>query len=95
MLEHACQVSAINPAIAGRTPDEMLGLVRDRLADALAPVRAVCRGWSCLHSSDIEPGVIEQRKMNLPAHVGNVGVVEQQLGCTAPALATLCLLVRQ
>jgi hypothetical protein len=47
------------------------------------------------HRFDVEIGIIEQRKVNLPAHVGNVSLVEQQLGCTPPALATLCLLVRQ
>ena len=32
------KIAAIDPAAAGRAADEMLGLVRDRLADALAPV---------------------------------------------------------
>jgi hypothetical protein len=43
-------------------------------------VRAVCRGWACLHSSDIEPCIIEQCQVNLPAHRGNIGLVEQQTG---------------
>jgi hypothetical protein len=29
-----------------------------------------------LHSPDIELRIIEQRKVNLPAHRGNVGLVE-------------------
>jgi hypothetical protein len=38
VLEHARQVSAINPPATGRTADEVLGLIRGRLSDALANV---------------------------------------------------------
>jgi hypothetical protein len=38
VLEYASKITAINPPATGRTADEMLGLVRDRLAGTLAPV---------------------------------------------------------
>jgi hypothetical protein len=38
VLEHLSKIATVDPPAAGRTADEMLGLVRDRLADALAPV---------------------------------------------------------
>jgi hypothetical protein len=47
------------------------------------------------HGPDIELRIIEQRKVNLPAHRGNVGLVEEELGGTSPALAELGLLMRE
>jgi hypothetical protein len=42
VLEHARQVSAINPPATGRTADEMLGLTRGRVAQT--PSKCICRG---------------------------------------------------
>ena len=38
MLEHLAEITAIDPAIAGRTPDEMVGLggIAAELTDVLA-----------------------------------------------------------
>jgi hypothetical protein len=36
VLEHLAEITAIDPAIAGGAPDEMLGLVLRRIADTLA-----------------------------------------------------------
>ncbi|MGB9000548.1 MAG: hypothetical protein WCC43_15770 [Pseudolabrys sp.] len=38
MLEHLAEITAIDPTAAGRAPNEMLGLIRGRLSDALANV---------------------------------------------------------
>jgi hypothetical protein len=38
VLEHLSKIAAIDPSVAGKSPDEVLGLVRDWLADALAIV---------------------------------------------------------
>ena len=34
MLEHLAKIAAIDPAIAGRAPDEVLGIVLRRVANA-------------------------------------------------------------
>jgi hypothetical protein len=36
VLVHLAEITAIDPAIAGEAPDEMLGLARWRIADTLA-----------------------------------------------------------
>ena len=36
MLEHLAEITTVDPAAAGRAPEEMLGLARWRIADALA-----------------------------------------------------------
>jgi len=36
VLEHLSKIAAVDPAAAGRAPEEMLGLARWRIADALA-----------------------------------------------------------
>jgi hypothetical protein len=38
----------------------------------------VCAAWPCTYSPNIELPIIEQREVNLPAHRGNIGLVEQQ-----------------
>jgi hypothetical protein len=38
VLEHLAEITAIDPTAAGRAPNEMLGLIRGRLSDALANV---------------------------------------------------------
>jgi hypothetical protein len=38
MLEHLAEIAAIDPAIAGGAPNEMLGLIFRRIADALAQI---------------------------------------------------------
>jgi hypothetical protein len=49
----------------------------------------VYAAWSCTHSSNIELRIVEQRKMNLSAHVGNVALVEEEPRGMAPAIAVL------
>jgi hypothetical protein len=36
VLEHLAEIAAINPAAAGRAPDEVLGLIRCWITDTLA-----------------------------------------------------------
>jgi hypothetical protein len=36
MLEHLAEITTVDPAAAGRAPEEMLGLARWRIADTLA-----------------------------------------------------------
>jgi hypothetical protein len=36
VLEHLAEITAVDPAAAGRTSEEMLGLARWRIADTLA-----------------------------------------------------------
>jgi hypothetical protein len=36
VLEHLSKIAAVDPAAAGRAPEEMLGLARWRIADTLA-----------------------------------------------------------
>ena len=77
--QHARQVSAIDPPAAGRTADAMLGLVRDRLADALAPVssaRYVGAGQAFIAPISSRAS-LNQGPVNLPAQRG-IGLVEQQ-----------------
>ena len=50
---------------------------------------------SCLHRSDIELRIIKQREVDLVAHRGNIGLVEQEFGGMSPALAVLGPLMRQ
>ena len=40
-----------------------------------------------VHRPDVELRVIEQRQVHLPAHRGNVGLVEEELGGMSPAVA--------
>jgi hypothetical protein len=40
MLKHGPEITAIDPPVAGRAPDEMLGLVIWRIADTLAKIFA-------------------------------------------------------
>jgi hypothetical protein len=40
MLEHLAKITAVNPAIAGRTADEMPGLTNRRLAELLPQISA-------------------------------------------------------
>jgi hypothetical protein len=47
------------------------------------------------HRPDVERRIIEQRQMHLPAHGGNVGLVEDQFGGTAPARAELRVVLRE
>ena len=91
MLEHARQVSAIDLPAAGRAPNEMLGLVQACRRACQCISRA---GGSCLHRPDIELRIIKQRKVDLVAHRGNVGLVKEELGSVAPAIAVLGLLLR-
>jgi len=46
-----------------------------------------------LHRPEVELRIIEQRKVDLVAHRGNVGLVEDQLGGAAPAIAQLGALI--
>ena len=69
VLEHARQVSAIDPPAAGRTADEMLGLVRGRLADALAPVSSA-RYVGAGHRRSSSPRIVGLRRG--PKHAGHV-----------------------
>ena len=41
------------------------------------------------HGLDVELGIIEQRKVNLSAHRGNVGLLKDQLGRLKPPCATV------
>jgi hypothetical protein len=84
VLEHARQVSAIDPPAAGRAPNEMLGLVQACRRACQCISRA---GGSCLHRPE--------RKVDLVAHRGNVGLVKEELGSVAPAIAVLGLLLRE
>jgi hypothetical protein len=43
----------------------------------------------------ISARIIEQRKVDLVAHRGNIGLVEQEFGGMSPALAVLGPLMRQ
>jgi hypothetical protein len=38
VLEHLSKITAVDPPAAGRAPNEMHGLIRGRLSDALANV---------------------------------------------------------
>jgi hypothetical protein len=38
VLEYASKITAVDPSAAGRTADEMLGLIRGRPSDALADI---------------------------------------------------------
>jgi len=40
VLEHLSKIAAINPAAAGRTADEMLGLALGRIAETLPQILA-------------------------------------------------------
>jgi hypothetical protein len=40
VLEHLSKIAAINPAAAGRTADEMLGLALGRIAETLPQIFA-------------------------------------------------------
>jgi len=72
----------------------MLGLIRGRLSDALANVFPA-REVHAFIAPDIELSIIEQRKVDLVAHRGNIGLVEQEIGGMSPALAVLGPLMRQ
>jgi hypothetical protein len=50
---------------------------------------------SCFHGSQIQPSFVEQRQVHLTAYRGNVGLVEEELGGMAPALAERGLLMRE
>ena len=52
-------------------------------------------GGSCLHRPDIELRIIKQRKVDLVAHRGNVGLVEEELGSATPAIAVLGTIRRE
>jgi hypothetical protein len=41
------------------------------------------------HGPEIELGIVKQCQVDLPAHRGNVGLVEEELGGMAPAIAAL------
>jgi hypothetical protein len=38
---------------------------------------------------------VEERQVDLPAHGGHIGLVEEELGGMAPAIAVLGLLLRE
>ena len=48
VLEHGAEITAIDPAIAGRTPDEVLGLAYRRIAEMLAEVIPIGRLIICV-----------------------------------------------
>src|SRR4030081_3434295 len=69
-----------------------LGVDRDHLAARVTLEDGEAQPLPDLEGrSDVELRIIEQRKVNLPAHRGNVGLVEEELGGMAPALAELGL----
>ena len=47
------------------------------------------------HRPDVELRIIEQRQMNLPAHRGDVGLLDDQLGSAPPASAQVNAIFRQ
>jgi hypothetical protein len=47
------------------------------------------------HGPEVELSIIEQREVDLVAHRGNIGLVEQELGGMSPALAMLGPLITQ
>ena len=47
------------------------------------------------HGPEVELSIIEQREVDLVAHRGNIGLVEQEIGGMSPALAVLGPLMRQ
>jgi hypothetical protein len=53
VLEHLSKIAAINPPAAGRAPNEMLGLIRGRLSDALAIVAFM--GFPCQRTAERAP----------------------------------------
>ena len=47
------------------------------------------------HGPEVELSIIEQREVDLVAHRGNIGLVEQEFGGMAPAIAVFGPLMRQ
>jgi hypothetical protein len=50
---------------------------------------------SSVHRSNVQGGIVEEREMDLPAHRGDVGLLEQELGGPPPPIALLGLIEGQ